>query len=155
MLEAHRGRELERELQHIGRMQVEPRRTARHRAAAQEIHRHADARQIEQALERRLHALARVLGRVAEDAARHDVVVGLVGDEGERVADQKARAGAGKALAAALDHRPHDVHAGVARLDAARVEPRQQVAEAAADVEQPLTVEVAEAERGLEALLLG
>src|SRR5206468_2429787 len=100
-----------------------------------------------EALERRLHALARILRRVAEDAARHDVVVRLVGDEGERVAEQKARARPREAFAAALDHRSHDVHAGVARLDAARVEPGEEVAEAAADIEQALAMEIAQRER--------
>src|SRR5258708_35064035 len=137
-------------------MQIEAPGAARHGTAAQEIHRQADAREVEQALERRLHALARVLRVVAEDAARYDVVVGLVGDEGERVADQEARARAGaampKSLAAALDHRLADVHAGVARLHAGRVEPGEQGAEAAAGIEQALAMERPPADRGCETL---
>src|SRR5580765_3274127 len=87
---------------------------------------------------------ARVARVVAEDAAGNDVVVFSVGLPGERVADDEARPVVCKALAAALDHGRGEVEPGVARLHAARAQPGEQVAEAAADVEQAGAIEVAQ-----------
>src|SRR3954467_16005949 len=93
-------------------MHIKAAGAAARRAAREEVHREPDAREVVQALERRLQALARVLGVVAEDAARNDVVPGVVGNEGERVAHHELGA-ASEAGATALDHRLADVEAGV------------------------------------------
>src|SRR6185295_3130078 len=73
---------------------------------------------------------------------------------GERVADHETRFPVGESPAAALDHRRGQVEAGVARLHAARAQPGEEVAEAAADVEHARAVEVAERGERAEALLL-
>src|SRR6185503_3298675 len=60
----------------------------------------------------------------------------------------------GKAFPAALDHRRGEIEAGVARLHAARAQPGEQVAEAAAHVEHARAVEAAGRGERAEALLL-